>query len=151
MLSLLDQQSIKSLPKRRQLRRDPLIMLVEDDPLAQNLVKQIVTHKYRHVHIVDDGQQALIDYVEEAPDIVFLDINIPSLSGDKVLEQLLKIDPDAYVVMLTFAKDHETVSRLVDTGAQGYIAKPFAVAKIMKYIERSPLVKQKEMRRYASF
>lgn len=128
----VDEAYAKEVLSRRANRRDLHVMLVEDDLFTLRLVSKIVDE---HVVIrAMDGVDAVETYMLNAPDIVFLDIDLPSMTGLQVLEKILAFDPDAYVVMLSGNSQMENVSKAVRLGAKGFVAKPFPKEKLLNYV-----------------
>lgn len=130
----------------RQLRpaRNPLhILLVEDDGLTRHMTEKLFKSDYA-ITAVPDAQQAIEHYLMRAPDIVFLDINLPDHNGFDVLRCILANDPEAYVVMFS-GNDH--ISNIIDAieaGASGFVAKPFKQAKMRHYIEDCDFARRKQ-------
>lgn len=143
VLKKIDRDLIATLKARRELRKTCEVMIVEDDIFSQNLVKSILKNKY-DVLSTDDGIGAIISYVKNAPDILFLDIGLPDLNGHDVLKKIFEIDPTAYVVMLSGNGDKQNVLKAIELGAKGFISKPFTHEKIHSYIEKSPFIKVKQ-------
>lgn len=135
-------EMVFSLPLRRTERRTPEVMVVEDDLFSQKLVTNALRGKYS-VSMTRDGQGAILNYVTKAPDVLFLDIGLPDITGHEVLEKLFRIDPDAYVVMFSGNGDRENVMRAIELGAKGFVGKPFTQEKLIHYIERSPFIQAK--------
>ncbi len=142
-LKALNKDLIKSLPQRRKSREEPLVMVVEDDPFSQKMVANALKGKYT-VSMSDDGAGALMSYVRNAPDVLFLDIGLPDINGHEVLKKLFKIDPDAYVVMFSGNGDRDNVLKAIQLGAKGFVGKPFTKDKLIEYIEKSPFMPQKQ-------
>ena len=84
-----------------------------------------------------------MNYVNKAPDVLFLDIGLPDINGHDVLERLFKLDPQAYVVMFSGNGDRENVLKAVELGAKGFVGKPFTQEKLIQYIEKSPFIQEK--------
>ena len=138
----LDMNEIETLARRRNDRREPVVLVVDDDQLSRTLVANTVRHKYTTASAVD-GRDGLNTYLEQAPDVVFLDIGMPDMNGHDVLECLFQIDPDAYVIMFSGRKDKENIMRALRTGAQGFVGKPFTREKLFEYIGKSHFIHQK--------
>lgn len=135
-----DKSIVRSIPIRRDRREDPLVMFVEDDKFTSTHACNILNKEFEVIP-VKTGEEAILNYIEHAPDMVFLDIHLPGLSGFETLKSLKKVDPKAYVVMLSV----DTVKRnIVDTnhnGASGFIKKPFSKSRLITSVHRSPYVK----------
>ena len=147
-LKALSKDLIKSLASRRCNRNKPEIMIVEDDPFSQKMVRSALKSKYP-LSMSGDGAGALMSYVNKAPDVLFLDIGLPDINGHEVLKRLFKIDPDAYVVMFSGNGDKENVLKAVELGAKGFVGKPFSKEKLIAYIEKSPFIQEKKNRESA--
>lgn len=144
-LETLSKDLIESLPKRREQRDAPEIMIVEDDLFSQKLVGNALKDKYL-ISMSSDGHGALMNYVNKAPDVLFLDIGLPDIDGHEVLEKLFKLDPDAYVVMFSGNGDRKNVMKAVELGARGFVGKPFTQEKLLQYIQKSPFIQEKRNR-----
>lgn len=144
-INTMSEDLVTTIAKRREQRETAEVMLVEDDLFSQKLIKNALKNKYS-LSITGDGQGALMSYVNKAPDVLFLDIGLPDINGHEVLEKLFKIDPDAYVVMFSGNGDKDNVMQAIELGAKGFIGKPFTPEKLMKYIQKSPFINEKQNR-----
>lgn len=115
--------------KRRRMRDDVLILMVEDEEFSGKLLRGVLS-KNHQVISASDGEMALAAYVKNAPDIVFLDINLPGVSGHKVLDVILKLDSDAFVVMVSANNYADDVRKALSSGAKEFVVKPFSKQKI---------------------
>lgn len=117
----------------RAQRKGLYVQLADDEPFTLKLVESILGgHK---VMTSTDGVEAVETYLLNAPDILFLDINMPEMDGHAVLQRVLAFDPDAFVVMLTGDGTRDTVVRAVQNGARGFVTKPFTKDKLLKYLD----------------
>ncbi|MGB0719158.1 MAG: response regulator [Bdellovibrionales bacterium] len=141
-LKAMDPELIKTLAARRQKRQSSEIMVVEDDPFSQKLVSNVLENNYS-LSMSDNGAGALMSYVIKAPDVLFLDIGLPDMDGHQVLQRLFQIDPNAFVVMLSGNGDKDNVIKAIQSGAKGFVGKPFTRDKLIQYIEKSPFIQAK--------
>lgn len=124
-----------NIVKQSQSQRSlPQIMLVEDDPLTRRLVTNCFKEENALI-TAHNGQEAATNYQLYAPDVVFLDIGLPDESGLNILQQLLTIDADAYVVMFSTNSYLENITTALNHGACGFVAKPFRKEKMQHYID----------------
>lgn len=70
-----------------------------------------------------------------SPTVITLDIVMPEVTGDQILNDVLKLHPDATVIMLTSVADTSTVKECIGKGAKGYIVKPVNKEKIVDALE----------------
>ncbi len=73
-----------------------------------------------------DGRSAVEKYIQLKPDMVLLDLIMPGQSGMETLAQILAIDPDATVVIVSSLGTEEAVHECLTTGARSFLQKPFA-------------------------
>lgn len=143
VLGRLSPHLIDTMAERRKTRKNPLVMVVDDDQLSRTLVWNVIR---THCECVpaQTGREAILRYVEEVPDILFLDIGLPDIDGHQVLEHIFQIDPDAYVIMFSARKDKSNMLRALRAGAKGFVGKPFTREKLFHYIGESPYIRDKK-------
>lgn len=132
------QEAFAEARKLRESRHPQYVMVVDDDPLTRRLVAGAFKEKYAFITAAD-AHEAIANYLLYAPDIVFLDINMPGIGGFAVLRQLIASDPDAYVIMFSGNSYLDNVTAALSEGASGFVAKPFKKEKLRHYIEDSAM------------
>ncbi len=100
------------------------ILVVDDEELVCNVLKEFLKLKGYDVHIASDEQTAIRLIKEIRPHIVLLDIIMPGMGGLDVLTEIKKIDPKVGVIMVTGVADNELAKRTLELGAYDYITKP---------------------------
>ena len=110
------------------------ILLVEDEEKLARMVELELRYEGYQVHKSFDGRSGLERALSGEYDLVLLDIMLPQLSGMEVLRRLRKEGVQLPVIMLT-ARDSvvDKVSGL-DSGADDYITKPFAIEELLARI-----------------
>ena len=103
------------------------VLIIDDNALTRYTIKTLLL-KLEHevVGEVENGEAALKAYAGSKPDIVFLALILPGKSGVEILEELLKLDPGAKVVILTAVEQEELDRQLANRGVSGVIRKPFS-------------------------
>ena len=114
----------------------PNILVVEDEAALLTLLRYNLEKQGFTVDEASDGQEALLRIAENRPDLVLLDWMLPSLSGIEVCRQIRRrpATRDLPVIMVTARTEDADAVRALDTGADDYIAKPFAVDALMARI-----------------
>lgn len=118
------------------------ILLVEDEPLLGNLLKQRLEREGISVMLKRDGEEALSALRGFKPDLILLDIILPKISGFEVLEQL-KIDPQierAPVIIVSNLGQDSDIAKGQSLGAVQYFVK--AKLSIEDLVEQAKLLLQ---------
>jgi two-component system chemotaxis response regulator CheY len=121
----------------RRARQEKIILVADDDMYMRMLVKKGAGEGIA-VHEVADGKEVLASYKKYVPDILFLDIHMPNLGGTNNLQNILAIDPKAYIIMLSADRSRENVELTAHKGAKGFLTKPFTKEKLQDYIRKCP-------------
>lgn len=137
---LTDESQVASIAERRKMRKEPLIMVVEDDRFTASYASGILSSTYDMV-VCRDGEEAVEEYIRRAPDIMFLDIHLPGMNGHEVLRTVKAADPSACVVMLSVDTSSESIRNCAKTGASGFIKKPFSKDRILNTVKASPHIR----------
>jgi DNA-binding NarL/FixJ family response regulator len=82
-----------------------------------------------------DGRQAVVMTKELNPDVVILDIGMPSLNGLEATRQILKMRPQTKVLILTMHESDSVIREVLDAGARGYILKTDAGRDLVAAVE----------------
>lgn len=111
----------------------PVILVAEDDPDLQSLLRHALESDGYAVHVAADGQEALDQYDALSPDLLVLDIMMPRLSGFEVLRELRGDDArrqDVPVLVLTSRSGEDDVLTGFELGVDDYLTKPFVVSEL---------------------
>ncbi|MEZ5813931.1 MAG: response regulator [Alphaproteobacteria bacterium] len=138
--ALGDKHKVSSIAARRKRRDEPLVMVVEDDRFTAHYASTILNSEFDLI-VCKDGEEAVQAYVENAPDIVFLDIHLPGMTGHEVLEAIYAADRDAFVVMLSVDSVRDNIVKATQMGARKFIKKPFTKERLVKTVKESPYVR----------
>ena len=108
------------------------VLICDDEPYIVESVSYVVRRAGFEVVTAEDGEEALAAAHREKPDLVFLDIMMPGISGDEVCRRL-KSDPSTrgtHVVILTARGQEEDERRALEMGADEFMTKPFSPRKL---------------------
>ena len=111
----------------------PKILLVDDEPNIQKLLKASLAARGYDVLVASDGEEALEVAQLECPDLVLLDLKIPRLSGWDVLTALKANEKlhKTQVIIMTGAANPSDEDKARSMGAVGCLAKPFTPDELM--------------------
>lgn len=131
--------SVSQLLIDRQRRAENVVMVVDDDSLISTVVAKTFLSNAKVIEYNEDGDIVEM-YLEHLPDIIFLDIHMPGISGIDVLSEILSFDDSAHVVMISADSTSEKVLSAKKLGARGYIRKPFTKDKLHALYNTCPTV-----------
>ncbi|GAA0592058.1 phosphate regulon transcriptional regulator PhoB [Craurococcus roseus] len=114
----------------------PTILIVEDEVPLLTLLRYNLEKQGFRVDEAGDGEEALLRVAEGRPDLVLLDWMLPAISGIEVCRQLRRRPGtrDLPIIMVTARTEDQDAVRALDTGADDYISKPFAMDSLMARI-----------------
>jgi DNA-binding response OmpR family regulator len=113
------------------------IVVVEDDPFVEKVLKQTLSSEGYSVNVVRNGRQALEVTRKLMPDMVILDLGLPDISGHDVF-RVLKHDPVSREIPLLILTGHDKENQEVEMllgGADDYLTKPFDVPLLMARVQ----------------
>lgn len=113
------------------------VLLVDDSKYMRHYIKTIVSEiGYEVVGEASDGQMGIELYEDLLPDVVFMDITMPVLSGIDALKGIRKIDPKAVVIMCSALGQQWLIKDAILEGAYDFITKPFKADKVHYILKR---------------
>lgn len=120
----------------------PLILVCDDDSMQRLLIRQCLESEGMRILEAKDGYEALELVANNAPDFVFMDVDMPGISGIETCRRLRARDDaaDVPVLIVTGADDQETIDLGFEAGATHYITKPLnwpLLGRLVKYMLRS--------------
>jgi two-component system, OmpR family, phosphate regulon response regulator PhoB len=110
----------------------PNILVVEDEDALATLLHYNLEKEGYEVALAPDGEEAMTQVKERLPDLVILDWMLPKVSGIEVCRRL-RARPETRnvpIIMLTARGEESDRIRGLDTGADDYVVKPFAMSEL---------------------
>lgn len=102
------------------------ILIIEDNETMREGLKHIVTKMGYKAFAVSNGNEGILLFSENKIDFVISDLKMENLDGIETMEKILKIDPDALVMIITGYGTIETAVSAMKKGAYDFITKPFS-------------------------
>lgn len=133
------------------------VLIVEDEEITGKFLKKALEDRNVKVEWIKNGKEAVDNIRKGAFDLIVLDIILPGMKGDEVLEKIREIDP--YVVVVVYTNninEHNMMSKFINLGVDAYINKgpgadlkktvdiimgkmePFSLDKIHDLIDQLP-------------
>lgn len=118
-----------SLLKRKE-RKNVEVLVVEDQDFSRKMLQSLI-QKSHLCHAASTATEALNIISHNAPNIVFLDVELPDINGHDLARFLRKHDPDLLITMVTGNNYPEDVERAKENKVQRYIIKPYTKEMIL--------------------
>jgi DNA-binding response OmpR family regulator len=99
------------------------VLLVEDEVKTAEMLREALTEEGISVDWVTNGDDALKLIKPGAFDLIILDLKLPGMTGDEILEQLRKVDSYVDVIVYTNYQEPPVMQKLINLGVDGYISK----------------------------
>ena len=112
------------------------ILIVDDDRLLQNSLKNILCGNYDTV-IAGSGEETLRLLKKHSFDLILLDIRLPGMDGIETLKKVRLLQPDLFIIMMTAYEDIKTVVTSMKMGAHDYLVKPLDIEMLEIIIEKA--------------
>lgn len=109
------------------------ILLVDDEPVIIDSLSYSLNREGFEVHSATDGAQALDVFEEVRPDLVILDIRLPSIDGLEVCRRLRSKSPVPIIMLTALGNELDRVVGL-EVGADDYLPKPFSFRELLARI-----------------
>ena len=111
------------------------ILVVDDSAFMRTMIINIIKDGNHEIIQAVNGNDAVQKYVQNKPDLVFMDIIMPEKDGVQALSEIKQKDSNARVVMCTSVGGQEKiVNEAIEAGASDVITKPFRAEEITKVI-----------------
>ncbi len=110
---------------------DAKILIGDDSILARKQLKDVLTtFGGKQFFEAANGQEAIEKFKAEKPDIVFLDIVMPQKDGISAVSEICRIDPDAYIIIVSSVGTQTQLRNAIEAGARDFIQKPLNTDQI---------------------
>ena len=115
------------------------ILYIEDNVANAELVKEIIEIHRPETHFVTSmfGKHAVRLAINNRPDLIFLDLNLPDIKGSAVLANLLadETTKSIPVVILTADATQKQIEKLMTSGARDYLTKPLDIMMFLRVVD----------------
>ncbi len=117
----------------------PRIYLVDDDMGIRTILSNIIEDYDLGILIGEsaDGEQALGDIVRLKPDIVYVDLLLPSIDGIEIIRRITDTDKDTQFIMISEVTSQDMISEAYKSGIEFYINKPINVVEVVSITNKA--------------
>lgn len=101
------------------------VLVVDDEEIMRDVLETLLSAEGYRVDLAKTGEDGLEAYGRRAYDVVLLDVSMPGMGGLRALEEFLRIDAEASIIMITAYATYDTAISAWEKGAMHCIRKPF--------------------------
>ena len=113
-----------------------LVMVVDDAAFMRMKCAKLLSENGYQVVEASNGAEAVELYKSRKPDAVLLDITMPDMDGLTALKEVMKIDPEANVSMVTAMGQQSIVMDALKAGAKDFVIKPFDADRVLAAVRK---------------
>lgn len=115
------------------------IILIDDHTLFRSGIKALLSrqHGFEVIGEAADGLSGIKMISRLQPDVVLLDLNMPGMNGREALSQIISINPQQAVIMLTVSEDSDDLTECIRIGARGYLLKNINADFLLESIRKA--------------
>ncbi len=120
------------------MKTETRIVIADDHPIFRAGLKQIIENNpsFKVISDASDGETALNRVIEQKPDVVVLDVNMPKMTGLQVAEELKRKQCPTRVVFLTMHDDEAMFNKAMSLEVKGYVLKDSAAVDIINCLHQ---------------
>jgi CheY-like chemotaxis protein/anti-sigma regulatory factor (Ser/Thr protein kinase) len=128
---------ISSVVSSHQVSSSKQILIVDDDPVAHELLTAMLRAEGRDIDHASDGQEALAQLLARPYDLVLTDIHMPGMDGLTLLQRIREVRPETAVVVMTAESTPEHVVDSIRQQAYSYLSKPLSSSTVRETVFRA--------------
>jgi len=120
------------------------ILIVDDSPIARKMLKSCLPKDRGYeFYEAGDGKEGCEKYTQIRPDITFMDLTMPVMTGYEAIEEIVKNDKNALIIVVTADVQMKAIKRVLDLGAYMVLKKPLKREEIQSVLLKAQDTLQK--------
>src|SRR5205085_2567643 len=123
------------------------VLICDDEEIMRDVLETILSGAGYKVELAKTGEEAVELYSQRSFDVVLMDVSMPGIGGLTALEELIKIDSEAVVLIVTAYATFDTAISAWEKGATGVVRKPFKNEQILALVAKGIKKRHKEEER----
>ena len=113
------------------------VLIVDDLAFIKLIIKDTLEKTgFEVAGEASNGVEAIEQYKRLQPDIVLMDITMPKMDGIQALQEIVKIDPQAKVIMCSALGQQKLIIQSIQLGAKDFIVKPFQAERVLEAVKK---------------
>lgn len=112
------------------------VLIVDDSKYLRLMIRKILKkHGHNIVAEAGTGVEAIEMYKQNMPNVVTMDVVMPKMNGLVAIKEIIEMDPDARIVVVTALGHEPLVRQALKIGAKDFVIKPFKVDQLVQAVE----------------
>lgn len=108
------------------------LMIVDDSNIIRNRIKRgFNATQFELTAVATNGAEALTLFKKFNPSVITMDLTMPEMDGLECIREIIKLDPNVNILVVSALSDKATGIRALELGARGFICKPFTDEELM--------------------
>lgn len=126
------QKKVELKKANKSLRGNESILIVDDEKDVLKICEEMLARNGYTVITAKDGEEGIVKYSKNFPDLVLLDIGMPGIGGIKSLQEMMGVDSNVKVVIMSGYS--ESIEEARKMGARAFLQKPYHITELLKTI-----------------
>src|SRR5206468_8566337 len=123
------------------------VLICDDEEIMRDVLETLLSSAGYKVELAKTGEEAVEIYPQKPFDVVLMDVSMPGMGGLTALEELIKMDAEAVVLIVTAFATFDTAISAWEKGAFGVVRKPFRNEQIISLVAKGIKARRKEEER----
>lgn len=116
----------------------PTVLIVDDAALMRQMLRDMLADAdFEVIGEATNGAEAIAKYAALKPDLVFMDIMMPHMSGIDALKEIVAADSQARIAICSVLEQQDLMMQALRAGARDFVVKPFKAHKIRETLQRA--------------
>src|SRR5580765_4323856 len=112
------------------------LLIVDNEPIIRESLGEFLAQEGFTVTVAGSAEDALVQAQKTRFDLVLCDVQLPGIDGIELLDRLLKISPETFVMLITAYGTVESAVAAFQSGAHDYLMKPILLDEVLAKIRR---------------
>jgi DNA-binding NtrC family response regulator len=110
------------------------VLVIDDEEVMRDVLENLLSGEGYRVDLAKTGEEGVAKYADRPAEVVLLDVSMPGMGGLRALEEILKLDAEAVVIMITAYATFETAVSAWQKGAYNCVRKPFDNSEVTQLV-----------------
>lgn len=112
------------------------VLIVDDDEATRTIIGLVIERLGHETILAEDGDQGLLAFETNKPDLVFTDLQMPNMDGLELLRKIRLLDPQVLVIIISSLTSPEYTLAALHLKANDYLIKPFMKPDLLAIMEK---------------